>query len=99
MHKIILISHSSLKWPCCEMPCHFGLCTTKQARVKYGAPHILHMLGRHWLLGLIAAVLVLTHVSGIQQSFAHPLTIKSSSKAFVGVRSTPKQGKMIFSEP
>ncbi|TLY06230.1 MAG: hypothetical protein E6K88_08720, partial [Thaumarchaeota archaeon] len=81
------------------MPYHFGLCTTKQARVKYGAPHILHMLGRHWLLGLIAAVAVLTLVSGIQQSFAHPITINSSPKAFEGVRSPPKEVKVFFSEP
>src|SRR5437867_1240931 len=81
------------------MPYHFGLCTTKQARVKYGAPHILHMLGRHWLLGLIAAVAMLTFASGIQQSFAHPITIDSSPKAFEGVRSPPKEVKVFFSEP
>src|SRR5437867_9859582 len=81
------------------MPYHFGLCTTKQARVKYGVPHILHMLGRHWLLGLIVAVAVLTLVSGIQQSFAHPITIDSSPKAFEGVRSPPKEVKVFFSEP
>ena len=57
------------------------------------------MLGRHWLLGLIAAVAVLTLVSGIQQSFAHPITINSSPKAFEGVRSPPKEVKVFFSEP
>src|SRR2546428_13620164 len=81
------------------MPYHFGLCTTKQARVKYGAPHILHMLGRHWLLGLIAAVAVLSLVSGIQQTFAHPITINSSPKAVEGLRSPPKKGKGFFSGP
>ena len=57
------------------------------------------MLGRHWLLGLIAAVAMLTFASGIQQSFAHPITINSSPKAFEGVRSPPKEVKVFFSEP
>ena len=77
---------------------HFGLCTTKQARVKYGAQHILYMLGRHWFFGLIAAVAFLTLASGIQQSFAHPITIDSSPKAFEGVRSPPKEVNVFFSE-
>ncbi len=57
------------------------------------------MLGRHWLFGLIAAIAFLTLASGFQQSFAHPVTIDSSPKAFEGVRSPPKEVNAFFSEP
>jgi copper transport protein len=57
------------------------------------------MLGRNWLCGLIAAVAVLTLASGIQQSFAHPITTDSSPGAFEGVRSPPKEVNVFFSEP
>ncbi len=58
------------------------------------------MLGRNWIFGLmIVAVAVLTVGSGFQQSFAHPITIDSSPKAFEGVRSPPKEVNVFFSEP
>jgi copper transport protein len=57
------------------------------------------MRRRHWLFGLIATVAVLTLASGIQQSFAHPITTDSSPTAFEGVRSPPKEVNVFFSEP
>ncbi|HEV8405819.1 MAG TPA: copper resistance protein CopC [Nitrososphaera sp.] len=56
------------------------------------------MLGKYWHCGLIAAIAVITFASGIQQSFAHPITIDSSPKASEGVRTPPKEVKVFFSE-
>jgi copper transport protein len=57
------------------------------------------MLGRHWLCGLIVAVAVLTIASGVQQSFAHPVYVDSTPRAFEGVRSQPNEVSVFFSEP
>jgi copper transport protein len=56
------------------------------------------MLGRHYLCGLIALIVVLILASGVQQSFAHPITIGSSPNAFEGVRTPPKEVNVFFSE-
>lgn len=57
------------------------------------------MLARYWLLGLIAVAAFLTIAPAIQQSFAHPVITDSSPKAFEGVRSSPKEVNVFFSEP
>jgi copper transport protein len=57
------------------------------------------MLGRYWLCGLVAAIAVLTFASGVQQSFAHPITTDSTPGAFEGVRSQPEEVEVFFSEP
>jgi copper transport protein len=57
------------------------------------------MLGRCWLFYLVAAVIVLTLASGFQQSFAHPITTDSTPGAFEGVRSSPDEVSVFFSEP
>jgi copper transport protein len=77
---------------------HFGLCTTKQARVKYDAPHILRMLGRRWFYYLITAAAVLTFVSSIPQSFAHPVYLDSKPGAFQKVSAAPGEVSVYFSE-
>jgi copper transport protein len=56
------------------------------------------MLGRYWLCGLIAIV-VLSLASSIQQSSAHPVVIDSSPQAFEGVRSPPEEVNVFFNEP
>ncbi|HKZ60795.1 MAG TPA: copper resistance protein CopC [Nitrososphaera sp.] len=57
------------------------------------------MLGRCWLFGLIAVVTVFTLVSGIQQSFAHPVYVDSTPGAFQSVTSAPGEVSVFFSEP
>jgi len=57
------------------------------------------MLGRQWLFFLIAGVAALTIASGIQQSFAHPITTDSTPGAGEAARSSPKEVKVFFSEP
>lgn len=56
------------------------------------------MLGRHLLLGLIAAVAALTLASGVQQSFAHPVYVDSTPRAFQSVSAPPGEVVVFFSE-
>lgn len=57
------------------------------------------MLGRRWLFGLTAAVVVLTLASGVQQSFAHPVYVDSTPGAFQSVSAAPREVSVSFSEP
>jgi copper transport protein len=59
------------------------------------------MLGRQWRCVLIAtvAVAVVTFLSGIPQSFAHPVYVDSTPRAFQSVQSSPEEISVIFSEP
>jgi copper transport protein len=58
------------------------------------------MQGRRSLFLLIAAAsIVLTLASGFQQSFAHPVYTDSRPGAFEGVRSSPEEVSVFFSEP
>ncbi|HEU4605615.1 MAG TPA: copper resistance protein CopC, partial [Nitrososphaera sp.] len=56
------------------------------------------MLGRRWLFAAIAVVAALTLASG-QQSFAHPVYVDSTPRAFQSVSATPGEVVVFFSEP
>src|SRR5690606_2346049 len=86
-----------------NLSAYFGLCTTNQARVKYGAWHISHVQTRRWRSSFIVAialvtVTVLTFSSGLQQSFAHPVYVDSTPGAFESVSSSPGEVQVVFSE-
>jgi copper transport protein len=55
--------------------------------------------GRHWRYGLIAAVAIVAFLSAIPQSFAHPVYVDSTPRAFQSVPSSPAEVSVIFSEP
>jgi copper transport protein len=58
------------------------------------------VLGRQWHGGLIAAIIVVMFASCfIPQSFAHPVYIDSSPRAFQSVPSSPAEVNVFFSEP
>jgi copper transport protein len=80
---------------------YFGLCTTKQARVKYSTCSILHVLRRDWHHGaIIATILIITFASYYPpQSFAHPVYVDSSPKPFETLPSPPTEVNVFFSEP
>lgn len=56
------------------------------------------MVGKHWLLAAIVVVGALTLASG-QQSFAHPVYVDSTPRAFQSVSSSPTEVVVFFSEP
>jgi copper transport protein len=58
------------------------------------------VLGRQWHGGLVAAIIVITLASCfIPQSFAHPVYVDSSPRAFQNVPSSPAEVNVFFSEP
>jgi copper transport protein len=58
------------------------------------------VLGRQWHGGLVAAIIVVMFASSfIPQSFAHPVYIDSSPRAFQSVASSPAEVNVFFSEP
>jgi copper transport protein len=60
--------------------------------------HVL--LGRQWHYGLIGAIIVIMFASYcLPQSFAHPVYVDSSPKAFQSVPSSPGEVSVFFSEP
>jgi copper transport protein len=56
------------------------------------------MRGRRWIFTAIAVVAALTLASG-QQSFAHPVYVDSTPRAFQSVSATPGEVVVFFSEP
>src|SRR5215207_253740 len=60
--------------------------------------HVL--LGRQWHYGLIGAIIMIMFASYcLPQSFAHPVYLDSSPKAFQSVPSSPGEVSVFFSEP
>jgi len=58
------------------------------------------VLGRQWHYGLIGIIIVIMFASCcIPQSFAHPVYLDSSPKAFQSVPSSPREVNVFFSEP
>ncbi len=56
------------------------------------------MRGRLWIFAAIAVIAALTLASG-QQSFAHPVYLDSTPRAFQSVSATPGEVVVFFSEP
>ena len=76
----------------------FGVCTTKQARVKYALP-LIAFVGSTWLYALMMATLTILLIPGAQQAFAHPFLVDSDPKPSSSVSSTPESVTVTFSEP
>ncbi|MDQ3888751.1 MAG: copper resistance protein CopC [Thermoproteota archaeon] len=58
------------------------------------------MLGGQWHYGLIVAIiLIIIAPNCLPQSFAHPVYVDSSPKAFQSVSSSPAEVNVFFSEP
>jgi copper transport protein len=59
------------------------------------------LLGRQWHYGLIGAIIIMIMFAPycLPQSFAHPVYVDSSPKAFQSVPSSPGQVSVFFSEP
>ncbi|MDQ3851675.1 MAG: copper resistance protein CopC [Thermoproteota archaeon] len=58
------------------------------------------MLGRRWHYGLIGAIILIMFAPHcLPQSFAHPVYVDSSPKAFQSVSSSPGEVRVFFSEP
>lgn len=58
------------------------------------------LLARQWHYGLIGAIIVIMFASYcLPQSFAHPVYVDSSPKAFQSVSSSPQEVSVFFSEP
>jgi copper transport protein len=58
------------------------------------------LLGRQWHYGLIGAIiLIIIAPNCLSQSFAHPVYVNSSPKAFQSVSSSPSEVNVFFSEP
>jgi copper transport protein len=57
------------------------------------------MLGRHWRYALILAFVAVVAASTMPSSFAHPVYLDSSPKAFQSVPASPREVNVFFSEP
>jgi len=56
------------------------------------------MLVGQWRYGLIAVAVIIVISSLVPQSFAHPIILNSSPKAFETLQSSPKEVNLFFSE-
>src|SRR5437867_4031065 len=78
----------------------FGVCTTKQARVKYRGKPNLHMKVRSWRFALIAIGIVFALLApSVPSSSAHPVYVKSTPQAFQTINSSPPEIIVFFTEP
>jgi len=57
------------------------------------------MLGRFWLFSAIAVIAALTLASSDQQSFAHPVYVDSTPRAFQSISDSPSEVIVFFTEP